>query len=221
MFATSGNTISNANQKYCGRLSVVGAQFYDMGLSFLLPKTFCTHHTPVSGYARSARQRQDSLLIILPCKAEMRERYRSNRGACFCGIAVVIADNSPQSILIISMVVPMVWIVLIVVQTWKQIKIVFIAAWVVLCGIILVSAVLIFSPDGVLPNPRARSSEAEHTATTGELQVPSSTSPTLLRARTDIRWHCTRELNRGSNEVIVEGLFIAGCWILVLNIPSY
>jgi hypothetical protein len=38
MFATSGNTISSANQKYCGRLSAVGAQFYDMGLSFLLRK---------------------------------------------------------------------------------------------------------------------------------------------------------------------------------------
>jgi hypothetical protein len=79
------------------------------------------------------------------------------------------------------MVVLMVWIVLIV-QTWKQMKIVFIAAWVVLCDTILVSAVLTCSHDGVPPNPRARSSEAEHTATTGELQVPSSMSPTLLRA---------------------------------------
>jgi hypothetical protein len=38
MFATSGNIISNANPKYCGRLSAVGAKFYDVGLSFLLPK---------------------------------------------------------------------------------------------------------------------------------------------------------------------------------------
>jgi hypothetical protein len=38
MYSLSGNIISNANQKHCGRLSPVGAKFYDMGLSFLLPK---------------------------------------------------------------------------------------------------------------------------------------------------------------------------------------
>jgi hypothetical protein len=72
------------------------------------------------------------------------------------------------------------WTVLIV-QTWKQMKIVFISAWVVLCGTILVSVALIFSPDGVLPTPRARSSEAEYTVTKGELPVPSVTVMPLYR----------------------------------------
>jgi hypothetical protein len=48
-------------------------------------------------------------------------------------------------------------------QTWKQMKIVFISAWIVLSGTILVSVALIFSPNGVLPTPTARSSEAEYT----------------------------------------------------------
>jgi hypothetical protein len=73
-----------------------------------------------------------------------------------------------------------VWTVLIV-QTWKQMKIVFISAWVVLCGTILVSVALIFSPDGVLPTPQARSPEAEYTATKGELPVPSVTVMPLYR----------------------------------------
>jgi hypothetical protein len=74
----------------------------------------------------------------------------------------------------------MVWTVLIM-QTWKQMKIVFIAAWVVLGFTILVSAALIFSPDGVLPTPTARSSEAERTATKSELPVSSVTAQPMYR----------------------------------------
>jgi hypothetical protein len=56
MFAISANIISDANQKYCGRLSPVGAKFYDMGLSFLLPKN-SSLTTPLSQATLALRDR--------------------------------------------------------------------------------------------------------------------------------------------------------------------
>jgi hypothetical protein len=151
------------------------------GAFISIAEKLVTHDASVSGYARSARQGKDSDHWRFSCKAEVFGLYWSNCGKFVYAICAVISFNIAWHLNLISWTTLLIVWAVSIMQTWKQMKIVFISAWVALCGTILVSVALIFSPDGALPTPTARRSEAEDTVTKGELPVPAVTVMPLYR----------------------------------------